>query len=156
MYGKCGYIDLAVEALKGMSKRNAVSWAAMIGGFAAHGYANKAFRCLETMQMEDGLRLDGVVLGVLMACTHAGLLEKGKSLLENMKTHYGIVPKHEHYSCVIDLLCKAGQLEESLQLIRRMRIKPFASVWGSFLSGCRVHKNVDLAELSVELIHLEK
>ncbi|KAM0955116.1 hypothetical protein ACFX2I_023484 [Malus domestica] len=59
MYGKCGYIDLAVEALKGMSKRNAVSWAAMIGGFAAHGYANKAFRCLETMQMEDGLRLDG-------------------------------------------------------------------------------------------------
>ncbi|TQD86916.1 hypothetical protein C1H46_027533 [Malus baccata] len=157
MYAKCGCINLAVEAFEGMRKRNAVSWAAMIGGFAAHGYATEAFHCLDRMQVVDGLRPDGVVLlGVLMSCTHAGLLKKGKSLLENMKTQYGIVPKHEHYSCVIDLLCKAGQLEEALQLIRRMPMKPLASVWGALLSGCRVHKNVDLAELAVEeLLQLE-
>ncbi|KAH0973755.1 hypothetical protein GBA52_025911 [Prunus armeniaca] len=91
-----------------------------------------------------------------MACTHAGLLEKGKLLLDNMKTQYEIVPKHEHYSCVIDLLCKAGRLNEALKLIRRMPMKPLASVWGALLSGCRIHNNVDLAELAVkELLQLE-
>ncbi|XP_021808830.1 putative pentatricopeptide repeat-containing protein At3g28640 [Prunus avium] len=157
MYAKCGCIDLAVEAFEGMPKRNVVSWAAMIGGFAAHGYATNAIHSLERMQVDDGLRPDGVVLlAVLMACTHAGLLEKGKLLLDNMKTQYGIVPKHEHYSCVIDLLCKAGRLNEALKLIRRMPMKPLASVWGALLSGCRIHNNVDLAELAVkELLQLE-
>ncbi|KAH0973327.1 hypothetical protein GBA52_025483 [Prunus armeniaca] len=77
MYAKCGCIDLAVEAFEGMPKRNVVSWAAMIGGFAAHGYATNAIHSLERMQVDDGLKPDGVVLlAVLMACTHAGLLEK--------------------------------------------------------------------------------
>ncbi|PQQ06739.1 putative pentatricopeptide repeat-containing protein [Prunus yedoensis var. nudiflora] len=157
MYAKCGCIDLAVEAFEGMPKRNVVSWAAMIGGFAAHGYATNAIHSLERMQLDDGLRPDGVVLlAVLMACTHAGLLEKGKLLLDNMKTQYGIVPKHEHYSCVIDLLCKAGRLNEALKLIRRMPMKPLASVWGALLSGCRIHNDVDLAELAVKnLLQLE-
>ncbi|KAM1187463.1 hypothetical protein ACFX2J_023383 [Malus domestica] len=68
-----------------------------------------------------------------------------------MKTHYAIVPKHEHYSCVIDLLCKAGQLEESLQLIRRMRIKPFASVWGDVSHSHRAQTCAKLELISADL-----
>jgi len=151
MYAKCGCIDMAEEVFVRMPKRNVFSWAAMIGGLAVHGYARKAIHCLERMQVDDRLKPDGVVLlGVLMACTHAGLQEEAQLLLDNMEARYGIRPKHEHYSCMVDLLCRAGRLDEALQFTRRMPMKPLASVWGALLSGCRIHNNVHLAELAVE------
>ncbi|OVA09095.1 Pentatricopeptide repeat [Macleaya cordata] len=157
MYAKCGCIDKAIEVFEKMPKRNAFSWAAMIGGFAVHGFAKEAISCLDRMVKEDGIKPDGVVfLGVLMACTHAGFEEEGWFLLENMPAKYGIVPKHEHYGCMVDLLCRAGRLDEALKLIQRMPMKPLASVWGSLLSACRTHINVELAELAVEeLLKLE-
>ncbi|XP_010252255.1 PREDICTED: putative pentatricopeptide repeat-containing protein At3g28640 isoform X2 [Nelumbo nucifera] len=158
MYAKCGCIDKAVEAFRCMPKRNVFSWAAMIGGYAVHGFAKEALHCLEKMQEEDELMPDGVVLlGVLTACKHAGLLEEGLFLLNHMESKYGVVPKHEHYSCTVDLLCRAGRLDEALKLIRRMPMKPLASVWGSLLSGCSMRGNVELAELAVEeLLQLEQ
>ncbi|XP_052197829.1 pentatricopeptide repeat-containing protein At3g28660-like [Diospyros lotus] len=157
MYVKCGCIDMAMGVFEGMPKRNAFSWAAMIGGFAIHGCARKAVDYLERMQVEDGLRPDGVVLLVaLTACAHAGLQKEGQFLLHNMQAQYGIAPKHEHYSCMVDLLCRAGRLDEALELIRRMPMKPLAPVWGALLSGCRIHNNVTLAEVAVkELLLLE-
>ncbi|KAF8390292.1 hypothetical protein HHK36_024817 [Tetracentron sinense] len=157
MYAKCGCIDKAVESFEGLSKRNLFTWAAVIGGFAVHGFAREAIHCLERMQEEDGLRPDGVViLGVLTACTHAGFEEEGRFLLDNMEAQYGVVPKHEHYSCTVDLHCRAGRLDDAFSLIRRMPMKPLASVWGSLLSGCRSHGNVELAELAVdELLQIE-
>ncbi|WKA04589.1 hypothetical protein VitviT2T_022610 [Vitis vinifera] len=104
-----------------MPKRNVFSWSAMIGGFALHGHVRKAMQCLERMQVEDGLRPDGVVLlEVTMACAHAGLQEEGQ----------------------------AGRLEEAPKLIRRMPMKPLAPVWGALLSGCQTHNNIDVAELA--------
>lgn len=157
MYAKCGCIDMAVEVFEEMPKRNAFSWAAIIGGLAVHGSARKAIHCLERMQQDDRIRPDGVViLGVLTACTHAGLVEEGRSLLFNMEAQYGIVPKHEHYSCVVDLFCRAGRFEEALQLIRRMPMKPLASVWGAMLNSCRTHNNIEVAEVAVnKLLALE-
>ncbi|OMO77396.1 hypothetical protein COLO4_25209 [Corchorus olitorius] len=156
MYAKCGCLDLAVEVFEGMSKRNVFSWAAMIGCFAVHGHARKAMQCLERMKNEK-IRPDGVVLlGVLTACTHAGLVEEGLFFLNNMENQYRIVPKHEHYSCLVDLLCRVGKFDEALKLIKRMPMKPLASVWGAVLNSCRIHNNVELAELAVkELLELE-
>lgn len=157
MYAKCGCIDRAVDVFDEMPSRNVFSWAAMVGGFAMHGLAKEAIRCLERMEEEDGLRPDGVVLlGVLSACSHAGLEEEGRRLLTSMEKKYGVAPKHEHYSCRVDLLCRAGQLYEALELVREMPMKPLASVWGTLLSGSRIHGNVELAELAAEeLLRLE-
>ncbi|XP_010554025.1 PREDICTED: putative pentatricopeptide repeat-containing protein At3g28640 [Tarenaya hassleriana] len=158
MYAKCGCIEMAVEVFKKLSKRNVFSWAAMIGGYAVYGYARKAIMCLERMEKEDAIKPDGVVLlGVLGACAHGGLLEEGRSLLNNMEARYGITPKHEHYSSIVDLMCRAGQLNEAFDLIERMPMTPLASVWGALLNGCRTHKNVELAEIAVKnLLDLEK
>ncbi|KAL5582394.1 hypothetical protein UlMin_014836 [Ulmus minor] len=157
MYAKCGCLEMAVEVFEGMPKRNVFTWAAMIGGFAVHGQAEKAIHYLHRMQLDDRLRPDGVVLlGILTACTHAGLQKEGQLLLKNMENQYGILPKHEHYSCVVDMLCRAGELGEAHELIRKMPMRPLASVWGALLSGCQIHNNVDLAELAVkELLRLE-
>ncbi|XP_026379365.1 putative pentatricopeptide repeat-containing protein At3g28640 [Papaver somniferum] len=157
MYAKCGCIDKAVEVFEKIQNRNVFSWAAMIGGFAVHGFAEVAIHCLERMVNEDGIKPDGVVLlGILTACTHAGLEKQGWFLLENMEAKYKIVPKHERYSCMVDLLCRSGHLDEAVKLIRKMPMKPLASVWGALLSACRGHGNVELAELAVEeLVKLE-
>ena len=155
MYAKCGCLDMAVEVFEKMSKRNVFSWAAMVGAFAVHGHAKRAMHCLERMQLEDGLKPDGIVLlGVLTACTHSGLQMEGRFLLNNMEARYGVSPKHEHYGCMVDLLCRAGQLSEAYELIRKMPMKPLASVWGALLSGCRIHNDVDLAELAVKELEL--
>ncbi|KAL1080887.1 hypothetical protein V6Z11_D09G026800 [Gossypium hirsutum] len=156
MYAKCGCLDLAMEVFQGMTKRNVFSWAAMIGGFAVHGHAMEAIHYFEKMQTY-GVRPDGVVLlSVLTACRHAGLAEEGLFLLNNMEHQYKIMPKHEHYSCVVDLLCRVGRFDEALKLIKRMPMKPLASVWGALLNGCRIHNNVELAELAVkELLEVE-
>ncbi|KAL5973644.1 hypothetical protein ACLOJK_030298 [Asimina triloba] len=158
MYAKCGCIDKAVAAFEDMKERNAFSWAALISGLAMHGFAKEAILCLERMQEEDGLHPDGVVLlGVLTACSHAGLKEEGYSLLGSMEKCYGVAPKHEHYSCMVDLLCRAGQLDEALALVWKMPTKPLASVWGTLLSGSRILRCVELAELAAkELLELER
>ncbi|MQL92525.1 hypothetical protein Taro_025146 [Colocasia esculenta] len=157
MYAKCGCIDKAAEVFDGVAQRSSFLWAAMIGGFAMHGFAREAIACLQRMQVEDGLQPDGIaLLGVLSACSHAGLVEEGRLLLDQMPTQYGFSPKHEHYSCTVDLLCRVGRLEEAVELIRSMPMRPLASVWGSLLSGCRTYNNVELAELAVEeLLRME-
>ncbi|KAL1200923.1 putative pentatricopeptide repeat-containing protein [Cardamine amara subsp. amara] len=158
MYAKCGCIEMAMEVFEKLSKRNVFSWAALIGGYAAFGYARKAIVCLDRMEREDGVKPDSVVLlGVLAACAHGGFLQEGRSMLENMEARYGTTPKHEHYSCIVDLMCRAGRLDDALDLIEKMPMKPLASVWGALLNGCRTHKNVELGELAVKnLLDLEK
>ncbi|CAA0384014.1 unnamed protein product [Arabidopsis thaliana] len=158
MYAKCGCIETAVEVFEKLTRRNVFSWAALIGGYAAYGYAKKAMTCLDRIEREDGIKPDSVVLlGVLAACAHGGFLEEGRTMLENMEARYGITPKHEHYSCIVDLMCRAGRLDDALDLIEKMPMKPLASVWGALLNGCRTHKNVELGELAVQnLLDLEK
>ncbi|KAK9741180.1 hypothetical protein RND81_03G087300 [Saponaria officinalis] len=155
MYAKCGCIDMAVKVFEGMTERSVHCWAAFICGLSVHGYAMKAMSCLERMQVEDGIRPDNVcLLGVLTACTHAGYIDKGLCLLENMERKYGVVPRHEHYSCVVDMLCKAGRLDDAIGIITKMPMKPLASVWGALLSGSRIQKNVEFAELAVRELEL--
>ncbi|XP_010514567.1 PREDICTED: putative pentatricopeptide repeat-containing protein At3g28640 [Camelina sativa] len=158
MYAKCGCIETAVEVFEKLSKRNVFSWAALIGGYAAYGYAKKAIMCLSRIEDEDAIKPDSVVLlGVLAACAHGGFLQEGRTMLENMEARYGITPKHEHYSCIVDLMCRAGRLNDAVGLIEKMPMKPLASVWGALLNGCRTHKNVELGELAVRnLLELEK
>ncbi|KAL0924707.1 hypothetical protein M5K25_005559 [Dendrobium thyrsiflorum] len=150
MYSKCGCIEEAMKVFDSASERNSFMWAAMIGGFAVHGFANDAICCLRRMKDEDGVQPDGIViLSVMAACAHAGLVEEGLRLLAEMITRYDVIPEHEHYSCAVNMLCRVGRLADALELIRRMPMRPLASVWGSLLTGCRIHNNVELAELAV-------
>ncbi|KAF2301799.1 hypothetical protein GH714_029425 [Hevea brasiliensis] len=51
-------------------------------------------------------------------------------------------------TCIVDLLGRAGYLNEAYDLIKRMRTKPDYVLWGSLLAACRIYKNVELAEIS--------
>ncbi|WOL05458.1 Pentatricopeptide repeat-containing protein [Canna indica] len=116
-------------------------------GFALNGLAKEALDLFSEMQLA-GVNADSVTLtGVLSACSHAGLVDEGLRVLKRMKTDYHVEPAIEHYGCAVDLLGRAGRLEQALDLIRTSPMRPDVVVWGALLVACRVYKNLELGEL---------
>ncbi|KAL3617958.1 hypothetical protein CASFOL_038279 [Castilleja foliolosa] len=149
MYASCGEIETAFGIFKRMEQKTIVSWTSMITGFAKHGYGNEAlavFQWMETVMEENNIRPDRITfLGILSACSHSGNVNAGRYYFRSMIENWGIEPRIEHYGCMVDLLSRAGLLDEAHELVRSMPMKPNDAVWGALLGGCRIHKNVDVA-----------
>ncbi|KAJ8628775.1 hypothetical protein MRB53_022098 [Persea americana] len=148
MYARCGELERARKLFDEMPERNIVSWTAIIAGYGMHGRGEIAVLLFDDMR-QAGIRPDSVAfVSVLSACSHAGLTKKGLQYFSDMERRYGLRPGPEHYACVVDLLGRAGQLEEAYELIRSMPVEPDGAVWGALLGACKIHKNVKLAELA--------
>ncbi|XP_068644522.1 pentatricopeptide repeat-containing protein CRR2, chloroplastic [Aristolochia californica] len=146
MYSKCGSLELGKRLFGQMSKRDTVSWNSMISGYGIHGYGKTAIDVFSEM-VEKGVSPNRITfVSVLCACSHVGLVEEGKRLFHDMVHIYKTFPSAEHYACMVDLLGRAGQLDEAAKMVEMMRIEPGPTVWGSLLGACRIHGNVDLAE----------
>ncbi|CAO2827983.1 unnamed protein product [Amaranthus hypochondriacus] len=146
MYSKCGNVRTARIAFEGLSKPDLVSWTSLIVGYAQNGQAKESLEFFELM-LKSNTRPDHVTfVGVLSACTHAGMVEEGIQYFNSIKDRHGLIPIAEHYSCLIDLLSRAGRFKEVEEYISKMPMKPDRFLWASVLGGCRTHKNVKLAE----------
>ncbi|GJN14186.1 hypothetical protein PR202_gb00977 [Eleusine coracana subsp. coracana] len=156
MYAKCGKVRDARMVFDAIPSRNVVSWNAMIGGYAMHGEAANAVQLFQSMLICKQKPDTVTFTCVLAACSQAGLTEDGRCYFSEMQRDHGITPKMEHYACMVTLLGRAGKLDEAFDLISDMPFKPDGCIWGSLLGSCRVHSNVDLAEVAAEkLFHLE-
>lgn len=152
MYCKCGSLDDAFSVFDKIVNKDVVAWNSIVVGCSMHGHSHKAFELFSQM-CNLGLRpTDITLIGVLRACGHAGLLAEGRRFFQSMEDEYGIEPKIEHYGCMVDLLGRAGFLEEAYELVRTMPIEPDPVVWGSLLGACRLHSNMTLGENIVEFL----
>ncbi|KAK7358913.1 hypothetical protein VNO77_00854 [Canavalia gladiata] len=143
MYAKCGSIEEACKAFSSTNQRDIACWNSMISTYAQHGEAAKALEVFEHMIM-GGVKPNYVTfVGVLSACSHAGLLDLGFHHFESMP-QFGIGPGIDHYACMVSLLGRAGRVYEAKEFIEKMPIKPAAVVWRSLLSACRVSGHVEL------------
>ncbi|KAG0486233.1 hypothetical protein HPP92_008328 [Vanilla planifolia] len=150
MYGKCGSLKEAGWIFTSLSERSLMAWNSMINCVALHGHSRNALTIFKEMELK-GHKPDAITfVGLLNACSHAGLVDEGLACYNSMSLVYGIDPKIEHYGCVIDLLCRAGRFEEAMGIIRDMKVEPDEVVWGSLLNGCRIYGNYELAEYSVK------
>ncbi|KAL5544861.1 hypothetical protein UlMin_008645 [Ulmus minor] len=156
MYAKCGCIKQAQVVFDSVKEKDVVSCNVVITGYGINGHGNKALEIFEEMK-KLGLKPDGFTfIGILMACSHAGLVAEGLKYLNQMEDMYGIEPKLEHYACVIDMLGRAGNLEEALKLINKMPEEPDARICSSLLSSCRTHGDLDMGEkIAKRLLELE-
>lgn len=156
MYGKCGCVEKAYEVFKDMPKRDTLAWTAMISVFALHGFCKEAFDLFEEMETL-GVKPNHVTfVGLLSACAHSGLVEKGRWCFDMMRRAYSIEPQVYHYACMVDALARAGLFGEAEDLIRGMPREPDVFVWGALLGGCQMHGNVELGERVAQyLIDLE-
>ncbi|KAK9995220.1 hypothetical protein SO802_024923 [Lithocarpus litseifolius] len=152
MHGKCGNLKVARRVFDMTSNKSLTSWNSMINSFALHGQSESAITVFEEMmQCEGDVKPDEVTfVGLLNACTHGGLVEKGFSYFELMTRNYKIEPQIQHYGCLIDLLGRAGRFEEAMEVVREMSMEPDEVVWGSLLNGCKIHGRTDLAEFVVQ------
>ncbi|ESQ45154.1 hypothetical protein EUTSA_v10010938mg [Eutrema salsugineum] len=152
MYAKCGSMEQARRVFDSMDNRDVVSWSTLIVGYAQSGFGDEALTLFKEMK-SSGIEPNHVTfVGVLTACSHVGLVEEGLKLYAIMQTEYGISPTKEHCSCIVDLLARAGHLNEAEKFINEMKLEPDVVVWKTLLSACKTKGNVDLAQKAAENI----
>uniref|UniRef100_A0A0D9ZPT6 DYW domain-containing protein n=1 Tax=Oryza glumipatula TaxID=40148 RepID=A0A0D9ZPT6_9ORYZ len=150
MYSKCGRISEAQKLFDLLNGKDVVSWNAMITGYSQHGMGKQAVKTFDDM-LSKGAKPDYIsYVAVLSGCSHSGLVQEGKLYFDMMTRVHGISPGLEHFSCMVDLLGRAGHLTEAKDLIDKMPMKPTAEVWGALLSACKIHGNDELAELAAK------
>ncbi|CAN6472430.1 unnamed protein product [Victoria cruziana] len=148
MYCKCGKVDMARRGFDRLPNKNIKSWTAMVSGYGLHGRGKEALQVFHKMQEADVDPNYITFVSVLAACSHSGLVDDGWRCFRSMTKEYGIAPGVEHYACMVDLLGRAGSLNEAYELIKRMPVKPDFIVWGALLGACRIHKHVRLGEIA--------
>ncbi|XP_068637026.1 putative pentatricopeptide repeat-containing protein At1g74400 [Aristolochia californica] len=146
MYAKCGDIKASRQLFDGLITKDITTWTSMIVGHAIHGQAEEALKLFAKLEESNPRTIpNGVTfIGVLMACSHAGLVEQGLQHLDRMNKKYGLRPCISHYGCIVDLFCRAGLLEEALAFIRQMPIQPSAVIWRTLLAASSQHVNIEL------------
>ncbi|VAH58308.1 unnamed protein product [Triticum turgidum subsp. durum] len=150
MYSKCGSIERAMDVFNEMHSRDKFTWTAIILGLAVNGHGEEAINMFDRMLRAFEAPDEVTFIGVLTACTHAGLVDKGRDFFLSMTVTYRIAPNVMHYGCMIDLLGRAGKLREALETIGKMPMKPSSAIWGTLLAACRVHGNSEIGELAAE------
>ncbi|KAK9150631.1 hypothetical protein Syun_008940 [Stephania yunnanensis] len=170
MYGRCGVVEKARHVFDharigggGEGKRDVVLWTSMLGVCGRNGHFEDVIELFKEMLME-GTKPDKIVfLAVISACSYTGNVSQGLQYFESMVGDFGLNPDQEHYSCVVDLLCRAGELERALDLISSMPFKTGTvdnstrnggtnntSLWGALLNACVDSGNVELGKLAAE------
>eukprot|EP01018_Ginkgo_biloba_P030680 Gb_05647 [translate_table: standard] len=156
MYAKCGCISNARQTFDNIPERDVVSWNAMLAGYGQHGCGNEALQIFEEMHRAGMKPNDVTFIGILSACSHAGLVDEGLHYFDSMIQDHCITPRAEHYACVIDLLGRAGHLEKAKDFVNNATCEPNSSMWGALLGACRIHGNMELGKLAAErLFELE-
>lgn len=156
MYGKCGLLDDSIRVFDEIGDPTEIAWNSLVSVFAQHGLGKGAIETFDRM-IHKGVKPDAITfVSLLTACSHAGLAEEGLKYFHSMEKTYGVVPREEHYSCVIDLLGRAGKLKKAEEFINNMPIEPNAFGWCSFLGACRIHGDKERGKLAAEkLMKLE-
>lgn len=148
VYAKCGSIAQSHAVFSETEKTNVIIWNTMISGFARHARPLEAMILFEKMQQAFLCPNEITYVSILSACAHMGLAEKGRKYFDMMKEEHKLSPNVVHYSCMVDILGRTGQINEAKELIEKMPFEATASIWGSLLASCRVHRNVELAEVA--------
>ncbi|KAL1208709.1 putative pentatricopeptide repeat-containing protein [Cardamine amara subsp. amara] len=136
LYCKCGSVEHGRRVFDTMVKSDEIPWNSMISGYATNGHGFEAIDLFKKMNVA-GIRPTRITfMSVLTACNYCGLVEEGRKIFEAMKLDFGFVPDKEHFSCMVDLLARAGYVEEAINLVEEIPFDVDASMWSSILRGC--------------------
>lgn len=146
MYAKCGDVDRAFTVFIKLGNKDVFCWNVMIKSLAINGRSEDSLKIFFLMQ-KIGLKPNGFTFtSTLFACSHGGLVNEGHKIFSSMGRDFGVNPKLEHFGCLIDLLCRNGQLEEAISILNEMPFEPDIAIWGALLGGCRVRSDFKVAE----------
>ncbi|CAL5369500.1 unnamed protein product [Camellia sinensis] len=145
LYAKCGNISIARKLFDGLLEKDVVSWSVMINGHGLHGDGEAALALVSQMELK-GMKPDDITyVSILSACSHAGFVEQGRMFFNSMIEN-GIVPRMEHYACMVDLFGRTGHLNEAYDMVTKLPHKPSLSLLESLLGACIIHGNLQIGE----------
>ncbi|KAL6523224.1 hypothetical protein OROGR_016827 [Orobanche gracilis] len=152
MFVKCGSLERSRKLFDCMQNPDVVSWSSLIVGYAQFGNGEEAFNLFKRMKKQSIEPNQVTFVGVLTACSHVGLVDEGMELFKSMEKAHNVVPAKEHYSCVVDLLARAGRIHEAEAFMVRMGFEPDIVMWKTLLSACRNRGNVEVGKRAAENI----
>ncbi|KAF6154348.1 hypothetical protein GIB67_026804 [Kingdonia uniflora] len=152
MYSKCGNLDYGVNVFNNMNEKNLVSWNSIIVGCAQHGGGMLALKYFDQMA-QSGVQPDAITfLGLLTACSHSRMLDKGKYVFDLLNRDPSIEVRLEHYASMVDIMGRSGQLKEAEEFIKNMPIKANSMVWLALLSACKLYSNLEVATKAAQYV----
>uniref|UniRef100_A0ACD5ZTZ4 Uncharacterized protein n=1 Tax=Avena sativa TaxID=4498 RepID=A0ACD5ZTZ4_AVESA len=152
LYSKCADLPSAQGVFSEMSDRNSVTWGAMIGGYGMQGDSAGSIDLFNEMLKDNIQPNEAVFTSILSACSHTGMVTVGKKCFDSMAQYFNITPSMKHYACMVDVLARAGNLEEALEFIQKMPMQADSSVWGAFLHGCKLHSRLEFGEEAINRV----
>eukprot|EP00250_Pteridium_aquilinum_P017548 c23686_g11_i3 orf=235-2754(-) len=150
MYSRCGMLEDACRVFRDLPGRDIVAWSVIVAAHAQQGHAKEAQILLDQMREEGMVPNEVTFIGILNACSHSGLVDEGREWFRSMKTTHGILPVVDHYNCMIDLLARAGLMEEAEALVKDMPMTPTSTTWTTLLGACRDQFDTQRGDLAAE------
>lgn len=154
VYAKCGNVREAEKVFDELEEKSVVSWTALIVGLAVNGFGEKALELFKKLERKGLIPSEITFVGVLYACSHCGMVDDGFAYFERMKKEFGIVPKIEHYGCMVDLLGRAGLVKQAYEYIQEMPLAPNAVIWRTLLGACTIHGHMKLGEIARDQLRI--
>lgn len=155
-YAKCGKLCVARYIFQQMTERCLTSWNAMIGAYAMHGNYTEVLELFDHMKVGKVSPDEVTFTSILTACSHSGLVEEGLQIFGIMMKEYAIVPNEVHYSCIVDLLSRAGRLTEAYNLVKSMPSIHSSAAMSALLSACRLYGDTEIGEaIGKQILKLE-
>ncbi|KAJ8490755.1 hypothetical protein OPV22_012476 [Ensete ventricosum] len=153
MYAKCGCIKDSESVFDNMHAHDILSWNSLIHGYSYNGHGVEALKVIDKMlETSCSIPDESTFLGILVGCNHAGCVDEAVGYFKIMNDHYGIIPSASHYACMIDMIGRAGRLEEAHHIIEQMPFEPDITMWKALLGSCILHRNLELGKLAAEKI----
>ncbi|XP_011620964.2 pentatricopeptide repeat-containing protein At1g71490 [Amborella trichopoda] len=150
MYAKSGRISESHKLFDRMQERDEVTYTVLIAGYGMQGKGNEALKLFNEM-LKHKIKPDHITMvSVLSACSHSGLVAQGRWHFERMITDHGIMPRMEHYACMVDLFGRAGLLKEAEEIMKGMPFEPTSAMWTTLIGACRIHGNTEVGGWAAE------
>lgn len=152
MYAKRGSISESRRVFEETFEKSQVTWTAMISAYARHGDYESVMGFFREMESE-GVDLDSITfLSVLASCGRKGMVDMGHRIFDSMVKDHKIEPSQEHFSCVVDMLGRAGRVKEAEEFLGRIPGGPGLSTLQSLLGACRIYGEVEIGERVAEAL----
>ncbi|CAF2047994.1 unnamed protein product [Brassica rapa] len=150
MYAKGGSLENAVSVFNGMRKRDVSTWNSMIIGYGVHGKGIEAISFFREM-VTFGVRPNAITfLGLLLGCSHQGLVKEGAEHFKMMSSEFCLSPNVKHYGCMVDLYGRAGEFDKALEMIHVSSCHEDPVLWRTLLGSCKIHRNLELGEVAMK------
>ncbi|XP_061375562.1 pentatricopeptide repeat-containing protein At1g08070, chloroplastic-like [Gastrolobium bilobum] len=146
MYAKCGDMQMGFRIFNMLVHKDVITWGTVICGLAMNGHGKQAVQIFSHMLIQGVPPDDVTFIGLLSACSHAGLVNEGIMFFKAMRDTYCIAPQMRHYGCMIDMYGRAGLFEEAEAFLRGMPVEAEGPIWGALLQACKIHGNENMSE----------